>query len=125
MTRKGFPADPTVKRFRVARSPTRTDLGVTNDVPHDTTSATQQPSGGRWKIAPFHRDAKPLTALAGCQGRKARRVRNPITSARLVGVRLKQVAQATQRSLYPAKHGLLSDYLRQQLRSPSIAMVLA
>jgi hypothetical protein len=40
-------------------------------------------------------------------------------------VRLKQVAPATQRSLYQVKHSLWSDYLRQQLRAPSVQMVLA
>jgi hypothetical protein len=35
------------------------------------------------------------------------------------------VAQDTQRTIYQVKHGLLSDYLCQQLRSPAIRMILA
>jgi hypothetical protein len=35
------------------------------------------------------------------------------------------VAQDSARTIYQVKHGLLSEYLRQQLKSPSIKMVLA
>jgi hypothetical protein len=43
----------------------------------------------------------------------------------LVWVRLKQVAYETGQTIYQVKHGLLSDYLRQQLRSPAVRMTLA
>ena len=43
----------------------------------------------------------------------------------LVWVRLKQVAYETHQTIYQVKDGLLSDYLCQQLKSPSIQMVLA
>jgi hypothetical protein len=39
--------------------------------------------------------------------------------------RLKQVAYETQRTIYQVKHGLLDDYLRQQLKTPTINMCLA
>jgi len=35
------------------------------------------------------------------------------------------VAYATQQTIYQVKHGLLDEYLRQQLRSPTIQMRLA
>jgi hypothetical protein len=38
---------------------------------------------------------------------------------------LKQVANETKRTVYRLKHGLLSDYLRQQLKSPTIQMTFA
>ena len=57
--------------------------------------------------------------------RKARIVRNHIGCAILVWVRLKQVAHETGRTIYQVKHGLLSDYLRQQLKSPTVKMTLA
>jgi len=122
---KGFPKEHKVKLFRVVRSTTRTDFVVTNDVAQDDTSAVQEVCGWRWKIEQLHRESKQLTGLEGCQCRKARLVRNHITCALLVWVRLKQVAYATQRTIYQVKHGLLADYLRQQLRSPSIKMCLA
>ena len=40
-------------------------------------------------------------------------------------VRLKQVAWETKQTIYKVKHGLLSDYLRQQLKSPTVTMLLA
>jgi hypothetical protein len=63
--------------------------------------------------------------LEGCQCRKARIVRNHIGCAILVWVRLKQVAAETNQTIYKVKHGLLSDYMRQQLKSPAVTMVLA
>jgi len=43
----------------------------------------------------------------------------------LVWARLKRVAYETHRTIYQVKKELLSDYLCQQLKSPSIQMVLA
>jgi hypothetical protein len=122
---RGFPKEHKVKLFRVVLSPQRTDYVVTNDLAQDDTQAAQQACGIRWKIEQFHRETKQLTGLEGCQCRKARIVRNHIACAILVWVRLKQVACETQQTVYQVKHGLLSDYLRQQLRSPTITMLLA
>jgi predicted XRE-type DNA-binding protein len=52
-------------------------------------------------------------------------VRNHIGCAILVWVRLKQVAQDMGKTIYQVKQGLLSDYMRQYLKSPAIKMVLA
>jgi hypothetical protein len=122
---KGFPKDHKVKLFRVVLSTQRTDYVVTNDLAQQNTEAVQDVCGFRWKIEQFHRDTKQLTGLEGCQCRRARIVRNHIGCAILVWVRLKQVACETQQTVYRVKHNLLSDYLRQQLRSPSVKMVLA
>jgi hypothetical protein len=122
---KGFPKDHKVKLFRVVLSTQRTDYVVTNDLAQDDTQAAQDACGTRWKIEQFHRETKQLTGLEGCQCRKARIVRNHIGCAILVWVRLKQVAHETKRTVYQVKHGLLSDYMRQQLKSPAISMVLA
>jgi hypothetical protein len=122
---KGFPKDHKVKLFRVVLSTQRTDYVVTNDLAQQNTEAVQDACGFRWKIEQFHRDTKQLTGLEGCQCRRARIVRNHIGCAILVWVRLKQVALETQQTVYRVKHSLLSDYLRQQLRSPSVKMALA
>lgn len=122
---KGFPKDHKVKLFRVVLSTQRTDYVVTNDLTQDDTQAAQDACGVRWKIEQFHRETKQLTGLESCQCRKARIVRNHIGCAILVWVRLKQVACETRQTIYKVKHGLLSDYLRQQLKSPSVTMVLA
>ena len=98
---------------------------MTNDLAQDDVQAVREVCGLRWKVEQFHRETKQVTGLEGCQCRKARIVRNHIGCAILVWVRLKQVAEETHRTIYRVKHDLLSDYLRQQLKSPAIKMALA
>jgi hypothetical protein len=66
-----------------------------------------------------------VTGLERCQCRKARIQRNHIGCAFLVWVRLKHLAAQIGRTVYQLKHGLLDDYLIQQLKNPSLKMVLA
>jgi Transposase DDE domain len=122
---KGFPAHHRVKVFRVVLSTQRTDYIVTNDMAQDNVAVVHDVCAFRWKVEQFHRETKQLTGIESCQCRKARIVRNHIGCAILVWVRLKQVAEETQRTIYRVKHDLLDDYLRQQLTSPSVQMRLA
>ena len=122
---RDFPAGHQVKLFRLTLSTGRTDYIVTNDLAQDWTAATQEVWGWRPKIEEFHRENKQLTGIEACQCRRARIVRNHIGCAMLVWVRLKQVAEETSQTIYQVKHGLLSDYLCQQLRSPAVRMTLA
>ena len=122
---KGFPMNHKVKLFRVEVSTHRTDWVVTNDLSQDSSQATQEACGLRWKIEQFHREAKQLTGLERCQCRKARIQRNHIACAILVWIRLADIARQTKRTLYQVKHGLLDDFLCQQLKNPSIKMRLA
>jgi hypothetical protein len=122
---QGFPKDHKVQLFRVAVSTHRTDDVVTNDLTQDATAATQEACGFRWNIAPLHREGKQVTGLERCQCRTARIQRHHIGCALLVWVRLKALAAQTGRTVYQRKHGLLDDYLFQQLRNPSLRMVLA
>jgi len=122
---KGFPAQHKVKAFRVVLSTQRTDYLVTNEIAQDNVEVVQDVNGFRWKVEQFHRETKQVSGIEGCQCRQARIVRNHIGCAILVWVRLKQVADETQRTIYQVKHGLLDDYLRQQLKAPTIQMRLA
>jgi hypothetical protein len=122
---KGFPGNHKVKLFRVVLSTKRTDYVVTNNMAQDNTQAVQEVCDWRWKVEQFHRETKQVTGLEGCQCRRARIVRNHIACAILVWIRLKQVANETKQTVYRLKHGLLSDYLRQQLKSPAIQMPFA
>jgi hypothetical protein len=122
---KGFPKAHKVQCFRVEVSTHRTDWIVTNDPAAETTQATQQVCGFRWKIEQLHREGKQVTGLERCQCRKARIQRNHIGCALLVWVRFKQLAAQTDQTVYQLKHGLLRDYLCQQLKSPSLSMALA
>jgi hypothetical protein len=122
---KKFPKDCKVKLFRVVVSSNRTDWVVTNDLAQDSTQATQEACALRWKIEQFHRELKQLTGVEKCQCRKARIQRNHIACAILVWLRIKEVAKAVKQTAYQVKQGLLSTYLRQELRSPAVRMTFA
>jgi len=78
-----------------------------------------------YNIKQLHREGKQVTGLERCQCRKARIQRHHIGYAFLVWVRLKELATQTGCTIYRLKHGLLDEYLIQQLRTPSLKMVLA
>ena len=114
-----------MRLFRVEVSTHRTDWIVTNGSTQDSTEAAQQVCGFRWKIEQLHREGKQVMGLERCQCRKAGIQRNHIGCAFLVWIRLKHLAAQTGRTVYQLKHGLLNDYLIQQLKNPSVKMVLA
>ncbi len=118
---KKFAQDTRLKMFRVTVSTNRTDYIVTNDLTQSDTDEAQKVSGQRWKIEQFHREAKQLTGIERCQCRLNRSQRNHIASALLVWLVFKELADKTAHTVYQLKHGLLSDYLKQQLRNPAIA----
>jgi hypothetical protein len=122
---KKFPQGHQVKLFRIALSTQRTEYVVTNDHSQASTNATRQASAIRWKIEQFHREAKQGTGLEACQCRSQRAQRNHIACAMLVWVRLNRFAQDAQTTIYQIKQGLLSHYMRDQLRKPSISMLPA
>ena len=122
---RGFPKDYKVKLFRVAVSSNRTEWIVTNDLSRDSAHETQEVRGVRWKIEEFHREAKQLTGIESCQCRASRIQRNHIGCAMLVWSRLKHLAYQSGQTIYRIKRGLLHDYLVQQLKNPSVEMVLA
>jgi len=122
---KGFPKDYKVKLFRVVVHSRRTEWIVTNDPSQDSTHDTREVRAVRWKIEEFHREAKQLTGIERCQCRVGRIQRNHIACALLVWSRLKNLAYQSGRTVYQIKHGLLRDYLVQQLRNPTVQMVLA
>jgi hypothetical protein len=72
-----------------------------------------------------------VTGLEACQCRKARIQRNHIGCAFLVWVRLNALTQQAGQTVYQlkhgllVKHGLLDDYLCQQLKNPSLRMAFA
>lgn len=122
---KGFPKDYKVKLFRVAVATHRTDWVVTNDPAQDSDTAVQEVCGMRWKIEQFHRELKQTTGIEKNQCRKARIQRNHIACAMLVWLRLTDLARQSQQSVYRIKHGLLDNYLCQQLKNPSVKMRFA
>jgi hypothetical protein len=122
---KDFPKDHKVKLFRVEVCTNRTDWVVTNDFSQDSTQGTQDACALRWKIEQFHRELKQVTGVEKCQARKSRLQRNHIACAVLVWIRLTAIARKTGKTIYQLKQTLLADYLRRELRSPSIRMGFA
>lgn len=119
-----FPKNHKVKVFRVASS-RRTDYVATNDLSQSDVSVVRQACDVRWKIECFHREAKQLTGLEKCQCRLPRIVRNHIGAAFLVWIHLMRQAHKTGQTLYQVKHGLISQYLCQQLKSPDPVIAAA
>jgi len=118
---KGFAQDTYLKLFRVQVSTDRTDYIVTNDVTQSDTDEAQKESGHRWKIEQFHREEKQLTGIERCQCRLNRSQRNHLCASMLVWLCFKELAYKTEQTVYQLKHNLMSDYLKQQLRNPTIA----
>ena len=116
----GFPKDYKVQLFRVAVNNNRTDWIVTNDTTQDSSNSTRLVCAIRWKIEQFHRELKQLTDIESNQFRKARIQRNHICCSMLVWLQLAKQARVLKQTLYQVKNGLLSGYLREQLRSPSV-----
>lgn len=128
---KKMPKGHRVKLFRLVPSTERkvpcnagTDYVITNDITQDNSDVVRQHCGVRWKIERFHREAKQVTGLDGCQCRIARALRNHIACSFLVWAHLKRLAQYLETNVYQLKFSSLDDYMRQQLKHPSIPMVL-
>ncbi len=122
---KDFPKGHRLRLFRLALSTERTDYVVTNDLSQPSTQGAQEVCALRWKVEQLHREGKQVTGLEACQCRKARIQRNHIACALLVWCRLKELSYQTGRTVYQIKHGQLSQYLIQQLKSPLVKMALA
>ncbi|NES71652.1 MAG: hypothetical protein F6K24_43860 [Okeania sp. SIO2D1] len=74
----------------------------------------------RWKIEEFHARIKQLTGIEFCQCRRAKIQKNHIACAMLVWNFLKRLAVKIGKTIYQVKHELLSDYLIQELKKPTI-----
>lgn len=122
---KGFPGDYKLNLFRVAVNTHRTEWIVTNDLSRETVQAAQQARRLRWRIEELFRESKQLTGIERCQCRSRRIQRNHIACSLLVWSRLKELAYQSGQTVYRIKHGLLHDYLVQQLKNPAVEMVLA
>jgi hypothetical protein len=121
---KGFPKDHRVKLFRVVAK-NRTEYVATNDHSQDSAVATKEWCGIRWKIEEYHREGKQLLGMERCQCRKARAQKNHIGCAILAWHCLTRLARKLQTNIYALKHGLLSNYMKEELRNPSIPFSLA
>jgi len=74
----------------------------------------------RWQVEAFHRELKQLTGSEKCQCRKARSQRNHLACCYHAWLSLKVHAKSLGKTLYQARRDLFSDYLRAELRNPTI-----
>ena len=120
---KQFPATYKHQLFRVVLSPEKTEYIVTNDHTQHSTDLAQQESAIRWKIEQFHREIKQLTGIEKCQCRKRRSQRNHIICALRVWLFFNTLAHQTKQTMYSLKKNVLSAYMADQMRSPTLVYV--
>ena len=97
------------------------DWVITND-PDETviTQVAQNANELRWQVEEFHRELKQLTGSAKCQCRKARSQRNHLACCYHAWLSLKVHATLLNKTIYRVHTDLFSDYLRNQLRCPTV-----
>ncbi len=117
-----FPRDKKVKLFRVTVSANRTEYIATNDLSQSSTDEVKNQCHARWKIEEFHREIKQLTGIESCQCRQARIQKNHIACALLVWTFLSTVARKVSKTVDELKANLLSKYLSQELKYPSLKL---
>ena len=110
-----------MKLFKLVATNGDIDWVITNNLDdHLTASVVKLTNDLRWKVETFHRELKQLTGSEKCQCRKARSQRNHLACCYFVWLSLKVYAKKNLKTLYQMRHSLFSDFLKQELRSPSI-----
>ena len=111
-----------VKLFKLVAINGDIDWVITNDL--DETVITQVAQNANElrcrQVEEFHRELKQLTGSAKCQCRKARSQRNHLACCYHAWLSLKVHATLLNKTIYRVHTDLFSDYLRNQLRSPTI-----
>ncbi len=110
-----------VKLFKVVAKNGDIDWIITNDLEETTTTQVAQDANDlRWQVEEFHRELKQLTGSEKCQCRKARSQRNHLACCYHAWISLKVQAKALKKTVYRVRTDLFSDYLRAELRKPTI-----
>ena len=116
-----FPKDKKVKLFRVAAT-NRTEYVATNDLSQNSSVAVKEMCAIRWKIEQYHREGKQMLGIEKCQCRSARAQKNHIGCVILAWHCMTNLARKLKTNIYALKKQLLSDYMREELKNPSICM---
>ncbi|MCJ7703107.1 MAG: transposase [Anaerolineales bacterium] len=110
-----------VKLFKVVATNGNIDWVITNDLDETViTQVAQEANDLRWQVEKFHRELKQLTGSAKCQCRKARSQRNHLACCYHAWLSLKVHASLMSKTIYRVRTDLFSDYLRAELRTPTI-----
>ena len=110
-----------VRLFKLVAINGDIDWVITNDLDETViTQVAQNANELRWQVEEFHRELKQLTGSAKCQCRKARSQRNHLACCYHAWLSLKIHAKSLNKTIYRVHTDLFSDYLRNQLRKPTI-----
>lgn len=85
-----------------------------------TSDDVQDENAVRWQIEQLHRELKQLVGTEKCQCRTGRAQRNHLACCYLAWLTLRVHARKVGTTLYTAHANLLRDFLRAQLRQPTI-----
>ena len=118
----GFPGDLKVKLFRVAITTTRTEWIVTNDNEQASIDDTRGICAIRWKIEQYHREVKQTLGIEKCQCRSAAAQKNHIGCVILAWNHMTMLARRMGVNIYSIKKSMLSSFMKQELRAPSVPM---
>lgn len=110
-----------VKLFKLVATNGDIDWVITNNLDSAiSASVAQHANDVRWEVEQFHRELKQLTGSEKCQCRQQRSQRNHLANCYHAWLTLKAKSRSSQHTVYHLKHNLLTDYLRSELRNPTI-----
>ena len=111
-----------VKLFKLVATNGDIDWVVTNNLDSAiSTQVAQDANDVRWEVEQFHRELKQLTGSEKCQCRKQRSQRNHLANCYHAWITLKARARQSHQTVYQLKHNLFREYLRAELRQPTIS----
>ena len=111
-----------VKLFKLVTTNGDIDWVVSNNLDSIiTTQVAQNANDVRWEVEQFHRELKQLTGSEKCQCRKQRSQRNHLANCYHAWLTLKAKARHVHQTVYQLKRNLLREYLRVELRQPTIS----
>lgn len=110
-----------LKLFKLVATNGDIEWVITNDLTEDFTRLRAiEAIQVRWQVEEFHREFKQLTGSEKCQCRKARSQRNHLACCYSAWVSIKVKAQEMKKTIYQLRNGLFADYLKSQLKNPTI-----
>jgi len=110
-----------LKLFKLVATNGDIEWVITNKLADDFTRLRAiQATQVRWQVEEFHRSFKQLTGSEKCQCRKARSQRNHLACCYAAWVAIKVKAREMKTTIYQVRNNLFAEYLKLQLRNPSI-----
>lgn len=110
-----------LKLFKLVDTEGNIEWVITNNLTEDFTRLRAiEAIQVRWQVEEFHREFKQLTGSEKCQCRKARSQRNHLACCYAAWVAIKVKAEEMKTTVYQLRNGLFAEYLKSQLKNPTI-----